>query len=148
MGEQFFAVLGTPMLHGRTFLPQEYQRGGERVAIFYPMWRDLLGGSLPGVVAAGGVTSMPFGAAKVVSRAPLAIDGRPPAPGEQSLIYTTAVAGDYFRAMGAPLLKGRLFDPGDTARSRQVVLISQNAAQQFWPGSDPPDRRCNFGSQG
>ena len=27
VSEQFFTVLGTPMLHGRAFLPQEYQRG-------------------------------------------------------------------------------------------------------------------------
>ncbi|MGB2715809.1 MAG: ABC transporter permease, partial [Vicinamibacterales bacterium] len=92
--------------------------------------------ALPGVVAAGGVTAMPFGAAKVVIRAPFTIDGRSPASGEQSLVYTTAVAGDYFRAMGVPLLKGRLFDVSDTATSRQVVLVSRNAAEQFWPGSD------------
>ena len=100
--------------------------------------------ALPGVVAAGGVTAMPFGAAKVVIRAPFTIDGRSPASGEQSLIYTTAVAGDYFRAMGVPLLKGRLFDVRDTATSRQVVLVSRNAAEQFWPGSDPVGSRVRF----
>ena len=87
---------------------------------------------------------MPFGEAKVIIRAPLAIDGRPPAAGEQSQVYTTAVAGDYFRAMGVPLLKGRLFDPSDTATSRQVVVVSRSAAQQFWPGSDPVGSRVRF----
>ncbi len=100
--------------------------------------------SLPGVVAAGGVTSMPFGAAKIVIRAPLRIDGRPDASGEQSEVYTTAVAGDYFRAMGVPLLKGRPFEASDTATSRQVVLVSRNAAQQFWPGADPIGSRVRF----
>ena len=100
--------------------------------------------ALPGVVAAGGVSSMPFGAAKIVIRAPLTIDGRPSASGEQSQVNTSAVAGDYFRAMGVPLLKGRLFDPSDTATSRQVVLVSRNAAQQFWPGVDPIGSRVRF----
>ena len=31
VSEQFFTVLGAPMLHGRPFLPQEYQRGARRV---------------------------------------------------------------------------------------------------------------------
>jgi len=114
----------------------------KRIAFFEQALERMRG--LPGVVAAGGVTSMPFGAAKIVIRAPFTIDGRPPASGEQSLVYTTAVAGDYFRAMGVPLLTGRLFDPSDTATSRQVVLVSRNAAQQFWPGSDPVGSRVRY----
>jgi putative ABC transport system permease protein len=100
--------------------------------------------ALPGIVAAGGVTSMPFGAAKIVIRTPFTIDGRPPASGEQSQVYTSAVAGDYFRAMGVPLLKGRLFDASDAATSQQVVLVSGNAARQFWPGADPIGSRVRF----
>ena len=90
--------------------------------------------ALPGVVAAGGVSAMPFGEAKVTTRTVVAIDGRAP---EESRIFTTSVAGDYFRAMGIPLLKGRVFDASDIATSRQVALVSRSAAQQFWPGSNP-----------
>ncbi|HEX6316247.1 MAG TPA: ABC transporter permease, partial [Gemmatimonadaceae bacterium] len=100
--------------------------------------------ALPGVVAAGGVSAMPFGEAKVIARAALAINGRPPASGEESLVYTTTVAGDYFRAMGIPLLEGRTFDATDTAVSRQVVLVSRKAAQRFWPGSDPIGSKVRF----
>lgn len=100
--------------------------------------------SLPGVVAAGGVSAMPFGEAKVVLRAPITIVGRPLAPGEQSVVYTTAVAGDYFTAMGVPLVKGRLFDATDTAASRQVVLVSRGTAQKFWPDSDPIGSKVRF----
>ena len=39
VGEQFFSVLGTPVLHGRSFLPQEHQRGGPRVVVMsHTMW--------------------------------------------------------------------------------------------------------------
>lgn len=100
--------------------------------------------ALPGVVAAGSVSSMPFGEAKVIARAPLAIAGRPAASGEASLADITTVAGDYFRAMGVPLLKGRLFDATDGAASRQVVLVSRSAAQRFWPGSDPIGSKLRF----
>jgi putative ABC transport system permease protein len=115
---------------------------GKRVLFFGQVLERMR--SLPGVIAAGGVTAMPFGAAKVVIRASLAIDGRPPASGEQSLVITTAVAGDYFRAMGVPLLEGRLFDASDTATSRQVVLLSRTAARQFWPDSDPLGSKVRF----
>ena len=99
---------------------------------------------LPGVVTAGGVSAMPFGVAKVVIRSPLVIVGRPTRSGEESLVQTTAVASDYFRAMGVPLIKGRLFDATDTATSRQVALVSRSAAQQFWPGSDPVGSKVRF----
>jgi hypothetical protein len=50
VSDQFFAVLGTPLLHGRAFLPSEYRRGGPRVVILdYAMWRDRCG-SDPSVV--------------------------------------------------------------------------------------------------
>jgi putative ABC transport system permease protein len=65
-------------------------------------------------------------------------------PREESQVFTTAVAGDYFQAMGVPLLKGRLFDMTDTATSRQVVLVSSSAAKRFWPGSDPVGSRVRF----
>jgi putative ABC transport system permease protein len=100
--------------------------------------------SLPGVVAAGGVSSMPFGEAQVTMRSTLNVIGHPPASRDESQVYTTAVASDYFPAMGIPLLKGRMFDTTDTAASLPVVLVSRNAAQQYWPGSDPIGSRVRF----
>jgi len=100
--------------------------------------------ALPGVVAAGGVTSMPFGEARVIVRGPITIVGHPPASGEEAVVYTTAVSGEYFQAMSVPLLKGRLFDPTDTATSRQVALVSRSAAQRFWGRSDPIGSRVQF----
>ena len=100
--------------------------------------------ALPGVVAAGGVSAMPFGEAKVAVRAPIAIAGHPVAPGTEPVVYTTTVAGDYFGAMDVPLVKGRLFDATDTAASRQVVIVSRAAAQKLWPGADPIGSRVRF----
>ena len=100
--------------------------------------------ALPGVVAAGGVTSMPFGEARIIVRGPITIAGRPPAPGEEAIVYTSAVSGDYFQVMGVPLLKGRVFDATDTATSRQVVLVSRSAAQRFWRDSDPLGSKVRF----
>ena len=39
VSEQFFTVLGTPLLHGRWFLPEEHRRGGPRSVIMsHAMW--------------------------------------------------------------------------------------------------------------
>ncbi len=100
--------------------------------------------ALPGVVAAGGVTSMPFGEARVIVRIPFVITGRPPQSGEEALAYATAINGDYLRAMNVPLLAGRVFDASDTATSRQVVVVSQSAARQFWPDSQPLGSKVRF----
>jgi len=52
-----------------------------------------------------------------------------------------AVGGDYFRAMGIPLVAGRLFGAGDTARAPGVFVVSQSVADRLWPGRSPLGRR-------
>jgi putative ABC transport system permease protein len=100
--------------------------------------------ALPGVVAAGGVTSMPFGEARVIVRVPLAVDGRPARTGDSGQVIATAVTGDYFKTMNVPLVDGRLFTSADSAASRQVVIVSRGAARRFWPGSNPIGSTVNF----
>jgi len=96
------------------------------------------------VVAAGAVSSMPFGEAKIVVLLPFAIAGRPSAAEEKPMMNTTVVAGDYFRAMSVALIQGRLFDATDTDSSRQVMVVSQSAARQLWPNADPIGSRVQL----
>jgi predicted permease len=101
--------------------------------------------SLPGVNAAGAVSAMPFIEADVSIRSAIAIAGRPaPPPGDDVLIYTTIVAGDYFRAMSIPLERGRLFDPTDRAGRRTVALVTRSAARKFRPGGSPLGSRATI----
>jgi putative ABC transport system permease protein len=94
--------------------------------------------ALPGTIAVGAVSAMPFAEANLNIRSSIVIDGRPPAlEGDDALIYTTVVAGDYFRAMSIPLERGRLIDRTDRAGSARVAVISRSAARKFWPGADP-----------
>jgi putative ABC transport system permease protein len=59
--------------------------------------------------------------------------------------YCVASAG-YFRALGIPLLRGRLFDGRDTADAPHVALISESLAREKWPGQDPLGRVIEFGN--
>jgi predicted permease len=51
-----------------------------------------------------------------------------------------AVGGDYFRAMGIPLARGRLFDGRDRADAPGVFIVSQSLADRLWPGRSPLGR--------
>jgi len=53
-----------------------------------------------------------------------------------ALTWTT-VSGDYFQAIGAPLLKGRYFSDQDNAGSPLVVIIDESMSRRYWPNQDP-----------
>lgn len=67
-----------------------------------------------------------------------AIEGRSVEPEPQWTALTwTSVSGDYFQAIGAPLLKGRYFSDQDTAESPRVVIIDESMARRYWPSENP-----------
>jgi len=57
-----------------------------------------------------------------------------------------AASEDYFKALGIPLLHGRLFSERDTADAPHVAVISQSLAQASWPNQDPIGRMIEFGN--
>ena len=71
-------------------------------------------------------------------------EGRQFAEGETPVAATRIVAGDYFRTMAIPLLRGRTFTPGDQADTEPVVVLDRTAAERYWPGDDPVGRLVAF----
>jgi len=45
-----------------------------------------------------------------------------------------SIQGDYFRAMGIPLLEGRTFTVNDRSNTPLVVIVNQSMARHSWPG--------------
>ena len=87
-----------------------------------------------------------------------------PAAGEFSMASVHTVSPDYFRAMGIPLLHGRVFDgteppyviPDGMEMSPQNLaaifkdvtlsaVISKKMADAFWPGEDPIGKQFRLG---
>ena len=54
------------------------------------------------------------------------------------------MTSDYFRAVGTPLLKGRVFDNQDTATSPRVAIVNLAFAKQFFAG-DALGKHFNVG---
>lgn len=57
------------------------------------------------------------------------------------------VSPDFFRALGIPLLKGRVFGAQDSGTSQFVCIVDELFAQQNWPGQDPIGRQISIGGQ-
>jgi putative ABC transport system permease protein len=96
---------------------------------------------LPGVRAVGAVGTM-FWNGEGGRFGLRAVDGHPDKPRDQwdALTWTT-IGGDYFQAIGVPLVRGRFFQDADNGNSAPVVLINETMARRYWPGEDPLGRR-------
>ena len=56
------------------------------------------------------------------------------------------VEGDYFRAMGISLLRGRTFNPSDNASGQLVAIVNRKLAEHYWPGTSPVGKRIRMGT--
>src|SRR5881296_4315623 len=100
--------------------------------------------ALPGVQAAGFSTILPLAGTNADSS--FAIEGRPsdknnPSPDEER----REVSPDYFRALGTPLIRGRLFTDADNADAPLVIIVNQTFAKKFWPNEDALGKRIVMG---
>jgi putative ABC transport system permease protein len=64
-------------------------------------------------------------------------------PGQMPSADLEVVAGDYFSTFKVPLLRGRVFNEGDTKTSPRVIVIDQAMAEQYFPGEDPVGKRLS-----
>ncbi|MEO1085990.1 MAG: ABC transporter permease, partial [Acidobacteriota bacterium] len=123
------------------------ERWAERpeLVAFYDRAVERLEG-LPGITSAGAISRLPV--AEIGVYQSLEIEGRGPRPGAVDSAYWRATAGDYFGAMGIPLVKGRAFDATDRADADAVGVISQSMALNLWPGGDALGRRFRSAADG
>ena len=75
----------------------------------------------------------------------LQIQGKPSQQGSAYTANYVPVSPGYFRVMGIPLLRGRLFSENDTSLSPAVTLISEALAKRYFPGENPLGKHMTFG---
>ena len=115
----------------------------ERRLIFYQqLWERIR--RVPGVEAAGGVSALPLTGG--IGWGGITIEGYNPASG-QSMIQADlrAASVGYFETMRIPLISGRFFTEQDTKESAQAVIVDENLARTYWPGTVPIGRRLKMG---
>jgi putative ABC transport system permease protein len=100
--------------------------------------------ALPGVVAAGYTTYLPFTNGGGTSG--FAIEGKPAPPGG---LYNDAnhrvITPDYLRTIGARLIAGRSIRESDGPDSPPAALINQTMAKEYWPAEDAIGKRFKLG---
>ncbi|MGH9790521.1 MAG: ABC transporter permease, partial [Candidatus Acidiferrales bacterium] len=108
--------------------------------------------ALPGVESAGGISHLPLDDyANWYSR--YALEGADNGQDEQrpaTMADHRSATPRYFRAVGAQLVAGRLFDALDEEARRAVVVVDEKLAREAWPGEEAVGKklRCQHITQG
>jgi predicted permease len=99
---------------------------------------------LPGVKAAG-ITNLLPAAGQESYGAVFAEGYESPKGVPMTAAWRGQAMGQYFSAMGIPLLRGREFTTADMASSLLVVIVNRKFAEHFWSGQDPIGKRLHIG---
>ncbi len=98
----------------------------------------------PGIESVGITSYLP--ASGMVRNSTFVADGYVPLKGtELDIAWPSQVMGDYFRAAGIPLLRGRVFTGVDNVKAPLVCIVNHMLAEHFWPGQDPIGKRLRWG---
>jgi predicted permease len=124
-------------------LPSQ-QYGGRQTMDFYS---ELLDGirSLPGVTAAGAISSLPLTPGSAGTAASIYYATDTTQRFDRPVAHYRTVTPGYFAAMGIPLAGGRFPEQQEPSPS---VVVSQGLAQLMWPGEAPSSvvgRRIHVG---
>jgi predicted permease len=95
--------------------------------------------ALPGVQAAGLALAAPM---SWIPNGLVEIDD---APQPNLSAEYQLVSPGYFKALGIPLLSGRMFDERDHHDAQHVALVNQTFAEEAWPGENPIGKRITGG---
>ena len=99
--------------------------------------------STPGVVAASASGTFPLNE-QGPFRTRFQVEGRPVDDAQQLPQAGLNVASpEYFRAIGIPLVAGRLFTEQDQLGTLPVAIVNQTMARHYWPNEDPIGQRLN-----
>ena len=100
---------------------------------------------LPGVESAGITSQLP--AAGYGGNSAFVVEGYVPPKGAGLNLSWSGheVMGNYFRAAGIPLLRGRDFTEADGPGALLVAIVNRSLAQRYWPGQDPVGKRLRWG---
>jgi putative ABC transport system permease protein len=130
-------------LSARVWIPASRYQEDHQVQAFYRETMERVR-AIPGVQSAGAVLSLPVNAG-INGTFAFSIEGLVVEEGEQGPLAGYQIATpDYFRTMGIPLIRGRLFQETDDAEAPSVAVINEALAETYWRGEDPIGKRITW----
>ena len=100
---------------------------------------------LPGVESAAMATSPQLSGMDLHSS--FEIVGQPSAKTNHPEARVSAVSGDYARAMGTPLLRGRMLSESDTLTTPFAAVVNESLAKEYFAGKDPLGKQLVLGGK-
>jgi putative ABC transport system permease protein len=100
--------------------------------------------SKPGIVATGITNILP--ASGSLGQGAYTIEGQPAETWKLKFAMFDMIYGDYFRAMGIPLINGRSFTDHDGPDAPPVIIVNQSMAKHSWPGQQAIGKRMHLGN--
>jgi putative ABC transport system permease protein len=92
--------------------------------------------ALPEVTSAAIDDDVPFSGFRATGN--FTVTGQPePRLGEEPIAEMHSVSPDYFKTMGIPILRGRIFGRDDVSGKPLVIVIDEYLARTFFPNQDP-----------
>src|SRR6185295_2095136 len=100
--------------------------------------------ALPGVRAAGLAISLPPNLLHVTDN--FMVEGQVLPPNQSAPVGLVVMVSDaFFKALGVPLVRGRVFDERDEEKAPPVVIVNDALAKKYFAGVDPIGRRFKIG---
>ncbi len=124
-------------------LPLQQYSTDAAVEIFNHAVLDRLAGK-PGIIAVGFTNALPASGSS--GKATYTIESDPISKWQLKFAAFAIVYGDYFHAMGIPLLEGRTFTLNDRSDTPLVVIVNQSMARHSWPGQSAIGKRMHIGN--
>jgi putative ABC transport system permease protein len=119
-----------------------YSQDPQRLTFFDQLMPKLR--ALPGVRSASAVLGLPLTGVNFIISFDIA--ERPPLPpADRPAMLVRVATPDYFPAVGIPVKRGRGFTEDDKDGTPRVVLITESAARQYFPGEDPLGKTITLG---
>jgi putative ABC transport system permease protein len=132
------------LLTARLTLPRNRYQENAQGWNFYRQTLEKIG-ALPGVESVAVTSAMPMSGGNTATQ--IQVEGRPSSEGSKPSADWRIVTPGYFHTMGIPI-KGREFDEHDSEDSERVTIISEEAAQKFWPDENPIGKQITLFSFG
>ena len=130
------------LLTARLQLPSAAYPKNENIIAFYDQFLTRIR-ALPGVESASTIIPLPLSGSNMVTD--FDIEEHPLPEGQRAGAPVRVIATDYFKTMGIPLRKGRVFDENDRLDSAPVVIVNERFANKFFPDQNVLGKRIKPG---